>query len=62
MSMSLDMFLSISIIPSRSIGTGLEAGSCRGLAGSVAFFVVESGKVDKKSSKLLLIVVVFDSG
>ena len=59
--MSLDMFLSISIIPSRPIGTGLE-GSCRGFAGSVAFFVVVSGKVDKKSSKLLLIVVVFDSG
>ena len=61
--MSLDMFLSISIIPSRSIGTaGLEAGSCRGFTGSVAFFVVVSGKVDKKSSKLLLIVVVLDSG
>lgn len=58
--MSLDMFLSISIIPSRPIlGLG---GSCRGFAGSVAFFVVVSGKVDKKSSKLLLIVVVFDPG
>ena len=57
--MSLDMFLSISIITPRPIG--LE-GSCRGFAGSVAFFVVVSGKVDKKSSKLLLIVVVFDSG
>ena len=57
--MSLDMFLSISIIPSRPIGL---KGSCRGFVGSVAFFVVVSGKVDKKSSKLLLIVVVFDSG
>ena len=56
--MSLEMFLSISIITLRS-GLG---GSCRGLAGSVAFFVVVSGKVDKKSSKLLLIVVVFESG
>ena len=59
--MSLDMFLSISIIPSRPIGPDL-GGSCRGFAGSVAFLVVVSGKVDKKSSKLLLIVVVFDPG
>ena len=50
--MPLDMFLSISIIPLRPIGTGLEAASCTGFAG---FFVVVSGKVDKNSKAVITV-------